>query len=221
MSINTLQQRLQDNVPDNNNPQETHENIPIQQTIINVMNDTAFTPQNISSIENIPIINPQINIMADNTTTPEDLTSVQHPRPNIVTQMTQTTPTPNTLTAEKNTNSRTGKHSNTKKKNQTTEPQNNTQKPQKIITVQNRKRTKVPYTPYEITITERDRVNCTISKETFFSSAEQPRIGRGQNTTPICRIREMEEVSSDEVDLYLNHLNDKIKTSQYLMWIFI
>lgn len=120
---NTLQHRLQDNVPDNNNPQETHENIPIQQTIINVMNDTVFTPQNIPSIENIPIINPQINIMADNTPTPEDLTSVQHPRPNIVTQMTQTTPIPNTLTAEKNTNSRTGKHSNTKKKNQTTEPQ--------------------------------------------------------------------------------------------------
>lgn len=211
ININTLQQRLQDNVPDNNNPQETHENIPIQQTIINVMNDTAFTPQNIPSIENIPIINPQINIMADNTTTPEDLTSVQHPRPNIVTQMTQTTPTPNTLTAEKNTNSRTGKHSNTKKKNQTTEPQNNTQKPQKIITVQNRKRTKVPYTPYEITITERDRVNCTISQETFFSSAQQPRIGRGQNTTPICRIREIEELTSDEIDLYIGHLNDKFR----------
>ena len=77
--------------------------------------------------------------------------------------------------------------------------------------MQNRKRTKVPYTPHEITITERDRVNCTISKKTFFSSAEQPRIGRGQNTTPICRIREMEELTSDEVDLYINHLNDKFR----------
>ena len=149
--------------------------------------------------------------MADNTSTPEDLTSVQHPRPNIVTQMTQTTPLPKTLTTKTNTNSTTGKHSNTKKKNQTTDPQNNTQKPQNKITVQNRKRTKVPYTPYEITITERDRVNCTISKETFFSSAEQPRIGRGQNTTPICRIREIEELTSDEIDLYINHLNDKIR----------
>ena len=55
--------------------------------------------------------------------------------------------------------------------------------------MQNRKRTKVPYTPYKITITERDRVNCTIKKETFFSSAEQLRIGRGQNTTPICKIQ--------------------------------
>jgi hypothetical protein len=211
MNINTLQQRLQDNVPDNNNPQETHEIIPIQQTIINVMNDTVSSPQNITSIEIIPIINPQISIMADNAPTPKDLTSVQHSRPNIVTQMTQTTPLPKTLTTQTNTNSRTGKHSNTTKKNQTTEPQNNTQKPQNKITVQNRKRTKVPYTPYEITITERDRVNCQISQETIFSSAQQPRIGRGQNTTPICRIREIEELTSDEIDLYINHLNDKFR----------
>ena len=97
MSINTLQQRLQDNVPENNNPQETHEIIPIQQTIINVMNDTVSSPQNITSIEIIPIINPQINIMADNTSTPENSTSVQHPGPNSVTQMSQTTPLPITF----------------------------------------------------------------------------------------------------------------------------
>ena len=210
MNINTLQQRLQNNVPDNNNPQETNEIIPIQQTEINVMNDTVSSPQNTTSIGIIPILNPQINIMADNTSTPENSTSVQHPRPNSVTQMSQTTPLPITLTTKTNTNSRTSKHSNTKKKNQTTEPQNNTPKPPNRITVQNHKRTKVPYTPYEITITEGDRVNCTISKETFLSFAEQPRIGRGQNTTP-CRIREMEELSSDEVDLYINHLNDKIR----------
>ena len=58
-----------------------------------------------------------------------------------------------------------------------------------------------------MTITLRDRVNCTISKETFFSSSEQPRIGRGRNITPICTIRELEELSSDEVDLYINHLS--------------
>ena len=127
--------------------------------------------------------------MADNTSTPENSASVQHPRPNIVTQMSQTKPLPITLTTKTNTNSRTGTQSNTKTKNQTTEPQNNTPKSQNRVTVQNRKRTKVPYTAYEITITLRDRVNCTISQETFFSSAEQPRIGRGQNTTPICRIR--------------------------------
>ena len=149
--------------------------------------------------------------MTNNTSTPENSTSVQHPRPNSVTKMSQTTPLPITLTTKTNTNSKTGKQSNTKTKNQTTEPQNNTPKTQNRITVQNRKRTKVPYTPYEIAITLRDRVNRTISKETFFSSAEQPRIGRGQKTTPICRIREMKELSSDEVDLYIDHLNDKIK----------
>ena len=114
--------------------------------------------------------------MADNTSAPEHSTSVQHLRPNSVTQMSQTTPLPITLTTKTNTNSRTGTQSNTKTKNQTTEPQNNTPKSQNRITVQNRKRTKVPYMPYEITITLRDRVNCTISKETFFGSAEQPRI---------------------------------------------
>ena len=125
--------------------------------------------------------------------------------------MSLTTPVPILLTTKTNTISRAGKHSNTQKKNQTSERQNNTPKPQKKITVQNRKRTKVPYTPYEITITERDRVNCTISKEAVFSSAEQPRIGRGQNTIPIRRIREMNELTSDEVDLYRNHSNDKIR----------
>ena len=42
MNINTLQQRLQNNVPDNNNPQETNEIIPIEQTEINVMNNTVL-----------------------------------------------------------------------------------------------------------------------------------------------------------------------------------
>ena len=115
MNINTLQQQLQDNVQDNNNPQETNGIIPIQQTEINVMNDTVSSPQNTTSIGIIPIINPQINIMADNTSTPEELTSVQHPGPNIVTQMTQRSPLPITVITRTNTNSRTGKYSNTKK----------------------------------------------------------------------------------------------------------
>ena len=97
MNIKTLQQRLQNNVPDNNNPQETNEIIPIQQTEIYVMNDTVSSPQNTTSIGIIPIINPQINIMADNTSTPENSTSVQHPGPNSVTQMSQTTPLPITF----------------------------------------------------------------------------------------------------------------------------
>ena len=211
INTNTLHQDSHNNVPDNNNPQETNEIIPIVETEINVVNATVSSPKNTTSIDIIPILNSQINIMADNTTTPQNSTSVQHPTRNSETQMSQTTALPISLTTETITISKTGKPSKTKTKTQTTKPQNNTPKTQNRITVQKVKRKKQPYTPYEMTLKLRDRVNCIILKETFFSSLEQPRIGRGQNTTPICIIRDMEELSTDEVDLYINHLNKQMK----------
>ena len=211
VNVNTLQQNSSNNVPDSNIPQDTNVIISIVHTRINVMEDTVTSPENTTSIGIIPILNSEINIMGDNTSTPGNSTSVQHPTPNIVTQISPTTALPIPRKTKTITISKNAKPSKTKTKNQTTQPKNNITMPQNRIIGQNRKRAKQPYAPYEMIITLRDRVKCTISRETFFSSSEQPRIGRGQNITPICTIRELEELLSDEVDLYINHLNNKIK----------
>ena len=76
------------------------------------------------------------------------------------------------------------------------------------------RQTKTKWTPYNITITIRNRNTCTIPVTTFFSSASQPRVGRGQNLTKIAKIRTDEELLSDEIDLYINHLNNKHKLAK-------
>ena len=76
------------------------------------------------------------------------------------------------------------------------------------------RQTKTKFTPYNITITLRNRNTCTIPVTTFFSSASQPRIGRGQNLTRIVKVRTDEELVSDEIDLYINHLNHKHKLAK-------
>ena len=47
------------------------------------------------------------------------------------------------------------------------------------------RQSKTKFTPYNITITISNRNTCTIPVTTFFSSASQPRIGRGRNFTKI------------------------------------
>jgi hypothetical protein len=76
------------------------------------------------------------------------------------------------------------------------------------------RQTKTRFTPYNITITLRNRNTCTIPVTTFFSSASQPRIGRGQNLTKIAKIRTDEQLVSDEIDLYIDHLNNKHKLAK-------
>ena len=71
------------------------------------------------------------------------------------------------------------------------------------------RQSKTKWTPYNITITISNRNTCTIPVTTFFSSASQPRIDRGQNLTKIAKVRTDEELLSDEIDLYINHLNNK------------
>ena len=76
------------------------------------------------------------------------------------------------------------------------------------------RQTRTKFNPYNITITLRNRNTCTIPVTTFFSSASQPRIGRGQNLTRIVKVRTDEELVSDEIDLYINHLNHKHKLAK-------
>jgi hypothetical protein len=76
------------------------------------------------------------------------------------------------------------------------------------------RQTKTKFTPYNITITLRNRNTCTIPVTTFFSSASQPRIGRGLNLTKIAKIRTDEQLVSDEIDLYIDHLNNKHKLAK-------
>jgi hypothetical protein len=93
------------------------------------------------------------------------------------------------------------------------------------------RQSKTNFTPYNITITIRNRNTCTIPVTTFFSSASQPRIGRGQNLTKIAKVRTDEELlmsilqpvhpvghlsdRSDNFDPYEIFLNSK-SLKQYL-----
>ena len=76
------------------------------------------------------------------------------------------------------------------------------------------RQSKIKWTPYNKTITIRNRNTCTIPVTTFFSSASQPRVGRGQNLIKIAKVRTDEELLSDEIDLYISHLNNKHKLAK-------
>ena len=76
------------------------------------------------------------------------------------------------------------------------------------------RQSKTKWTPYNITISIRNRNTCAIPVTTFFSSAYQSRVGRGQNFTRIAKVRTDEELLSDEIDLYINHLNNKHKLAK-------